>query len=66
MITQMDLHIEEVERISTLMKKHGAQTCTVERNSNSGIGYTLYAKIPVILSGEHGEFTIEITGTEKW
>ena len=57
---------ELAEIVKVLEKFPGATYVELEKNSNSGIGYTLKAAIPLELDGTEGTFTTDITSEKDW
>jgi len=56
----------ELEKILTLMSKHGNTTVTINSDNSSGIGPIVTAELDLIISGTEGKFTVEITGVDSW
>lgn len=64
---EMLLMRDEIEDIVKILEKFpGATYVELEKDSGSGIGYTLKAAVPLEVDGTVGTFSTDLTDVSKW
>jgi hypothetical protein len=60
-------HREDIDKIVEVLNQFpNAGSFELEINGESGIGTTGAMIIPMVVDGTHGEFRVELWGSENW
>lgn len=66
-MSKLHFHRKDIETIAEVLKQFpNTDSFELEISSESGIGTTAKMIIPVYLNGHHGDFYLEIWGSEDW